>query len=99
MDKTMLRDELLTEWWAVDPLNRATVTTSRRYCHHCRPTDVYLVACLACGDGPLLAGELAALALTSKPALPPVVAEVLTKNGWRQRDEVRGKGPGWVCCR
>jgi hypothetical protein len=98
-DKSMLRDELLTEWWAVDPLTSSMVTTSQQYCHHCRPVDVYLVACLACGDGPLLAGELATLALTNKPALPPLVADVLTENGWRQLADVRGKGPGWVCCR
>ncbi|GAA1616422.1 hypothetical protein GCM10009789_83020 [Kribbella sancticallisti] len=98
-DKKLLQDELLTEWWALGQVEPATMTTEQKYCGQCRPSTVYLVACGICRDGPLLAGELAAVAIASEPDLPVVVAEALTDRGWRQLADVRGKGPGWVCCR
>lgn len=33
--------------------------TENRHCGHCQPHTVHIVACLVCGDGPILSGRLA----------------------------------------
>jgi hypothetical protein len=58
---------------------------------------VYAVACLACGDGPLLARELADFARDTDPAqLPTIVTTELTRTGWRWT--ATPHATGWVCC-
>lgn len=55
------------------------------------------MACLACGDGPLLTGRLAELARDTDPQLlPDVVTSELVRAGWRWADTPHASG--WVCC-
>jgi hypothetical protein len=68
--------------------------TKSRHCYRCQPHEVYVVACLVCGDGPILAGELAAQALDSTTGLPQMVLDELARHGWRPA----GNAAGWVCC-
>ncbi|MFG1626255.1 helix-turn-helix domain-containing protein [Kribbella sp. NPDC049227] len=90
-----LRDELQTESWSTagtDP-GRVEVT---RHCGRCQPHTVYAIACLACGDGPLLTGELVELARETEPQRPPeTVVDQLTATGWRWATTT--SGDGWVC--
>ncbi|MFF1818410.1 recombinase family protein [Kribbella sp. NPDC058245] len=91
-----LREELQTEWWSTSANgDRIQVT---RHCGRCQPHTVYAVACLACGDGPLLTGELADVARDTDPQeLPEVVVSELIRTGrcWTETSY----GNGWVCCR
>lgn len=90
-----LRDDLETVWWSIDPRDPAQVVEGR-HCVQCQPHRVYPVACRACGDGPILADELAEQASTTGVGgLPPAVTDLLVLNGWRPALD----GSGWVCCR
>jgi hypothetical protein len=94
-DRIRLREDLATEWWAADP-DRAGAVVKSRHCVRCQPHQVYVVACFACGDGPILAGDLAMMALDSEEDGPPApIREILEQNGWRPALN----GAGWVCCR
>lgn len=54
--------------------------------------------CLDCGDGPILAGELADTAHDADPQqLPSIVVDQLTAAGWRWATTALASG--WVCCR
>ncbi|HEY0616397.1 MAG TPA: recombinase family protein [Kribbella sp.] len=90
-----LREEVQTDWWSTtdtDP-DRIVVT---QHCGRCQPHSVYALACLACGDGPLLTGELAELARDTEPQeLPAVVTNQLTATGWQWA--TTSYGAGWVC--
>jgi hypothetical protein len=59
---------------------------------------VYVVACLVCGDGPILADQLAETGRDANPQqISGTVVDQLTATGWRW-----GAGntiSGWVCCR
>ena len=91
-----LREELQTDWWSTtdQDLSRIVVT---RHCGRCQPHTVYALACLACGDGPLLTGSLAELARDTDPQqLPAVVTDQLTASGWQWA--TTSYGAGWVCC-
>jgi hypothetical protein len=92
-----LREELQTVWWSVTTTPPGQVIQTR-HCGRCQPHNVYVVACLVCGDGPILAGPLADATRDADPQqLPTIVVDQLATAGWR-----RGTGAltlGWVCCR
>ncbi|MGW5190703.1 hypothetical protein ACWEOO_15700 [Kribbella sp. NPDC004138] len=55
------------------------------------------MACLACGDGPLLTGQLAEIARDIGPQqLPAVITDQLAAAGWQWT--TTSYGTGWVCC-
>lgn len=69
--------DLATPWLLRDP-DGAVV--ARRYCRGCAPRGpVGEIACVMCGDGPLLAGELAGDDLLTGAA----VDDWLLSSGWR----------------
>lgn len=90
-----LREELQTDWWSTTDQDPARVVVTR-HCGQCQPHTVYAVACLACGDGPLLAGELAELADSGPQQLPTIVTSELTRTGWRWIASPHATGR--VCC-
>ena len=91
-----LREEIQTNWWSTSTIDPGRVDVAQ-YCGRCQPHSVYAVACLACGDGPLLTGELAELARDTEPQqLPELVTSELTRAGWRWADTTHGSG--WICC-
>src|SRR5437016_1552714 len=68
----------------VDHLDHPGQLTEARHCGRCQPHNVYIVACLMCGDGPILAGELAEAIRDADPQqLPSIVVDQLTTSGWR----------------
>jgi hypothetical protein len=92
-----LREELQTAWWSVAEANPDQVIQTR-HCGRCQPHTVYVVACLVCGDGPILSGHLAEATLDADPQqLPAVVVDQLTAAGWRWGTGTLASG--WVCCR
>jgi hypothetical protein len=90
-----LREELRTAWWSTsdqDP-GRLSIT---RHCGHCQPHTVYILVCMICGDGPILAGQLARDVIDSQPVqLPAVVVDELTRTGWRRA--ATNHVTGWIC--
>ncbi|MGC4939830.1 recombinase family protein [Kribbella sp. DT2] len=91
-----LREELQTEWWSTTDTDPAKIVVTR-HCGRCQPHTVYAMACLACGDGPLLTGPLADVARDTDPQrLPAVVADQLTAAGWQWT--TTSYGSGWLCC-
>jgi hypothetical protein len=86
------RLDLQVVWLAAHPAHPAQLT-ARRFCAECQPRGVvYAIACRACGDGPMLTGDLAEAAVGGD--LLPVVTAALAARGWRPaRDR-----SGWVCC-
>jgi DNA invertase Pin-like site-specific DNA recombinase len=91
-----LREELQTDWWSTTDTDPARIVVTR-HCGRCQPHTVYAVACLACGDGPLLTGRLAELARDTEPQqLPAVVTDQLSASGWQRLTLTYGAG--WVCC-
>jgi DNA invertase Pin-like site-specific DNA recombinase len=92
-----LREELQTEWWSTTDTAPDRIVRTR-HCGRCQPHTVYAMACLACGDGPLLTGHLADLARDTDPqALPAVVTDQLTADGWQWT--TTSYGAGWICRR
>ncbi|MEV6415353.1 hypothetical protein [Kribbella sp. NPDC051718] len=92
-----LREELQTEWWSASDQDPARIVVTQ-HCGRCQPHTVYAMACLACGDGPLLAGELAELARDADPQqLPAVVTEQLIADEWQWA--TTSSGTGWICRR
>jgi hypothetical protein len=65
-----LREELETVWWSVTDQDPGQVSVTR-HCGQCQPHTVYVVACRICGDGPILAGQLAKLPATPTPSSCP----------------------------
>lgn len=89
-----LREELQTIWWS---LASADQLIKSRHCGQCQPHNVYVVACLVCGDGPILAGQLAEATRDAGPQRSPqVVIDELTRTGWRWATTPYASG--WVCC-
>jgi DNA invertase Pin-like site-specific DNA recombinase len=90
-----LREELQTEWWSTTGTDPARIEVTR-HCGRCQPHAVYALACLACGDGPLLTGQLAEVARDTEPQeLPAVVISQLTAAGWQWATTTYGAG--WIC--
>lgn len=51
---------------------------------------MYVVACLVCGDGPIVSGQLAKATIEADPQrLPSIVIDQLTTAGWRRRTSPR----------
>lgn len=72
------RADLATEWLVPEP--GGTVPILLRFCFGCAPgAPIDDVACVRCGDGPLLAGELTAMTLEASLA----VDVWLSARGWR----------------
>ncbi len=91
-----LREELQTEWWSTSDADPARIAVTH-HCGRCQPHTVYAMACLSCGDGPLLTGTLAELTRDTDPQqLPAVVTEQLTANEWQWA--TTPYGTGWICC-
>ncbi|MEV0291817.1 hypothetical protein AB0H36_47500 [Kribbella sp. NPDC050820] len=87
------RHDLQVVWLTETPTAPGHLTT-RRFCAECQPRGaVYPIVCRICADGPIVTGPLAEQAAAGE--LPPVVADALTADGWRQARD----GDGWVCPR
>lgn len=95
-DAARLREELQTEWWSTTGRDPDQIVV-KRHCGRCQPHTVYAMACLACGDGPLLTGQLAEIARDTGPQqLPAVVTDQFAAAGWQWT--TTSYGAGWVCC-
>ena len=71
----VLRGELATTWLVLDADG---AVQPHRFCHDCTPTGpVGDLTCTQCGDGPLLAGDLA------HPTSAALVERWLHAQGWR----------------
>jgi hypothetical protein len=87
------RQDLEVVWLYTDPTDPAAVV-ERSHCTQCQPRSGYTsVDCATCGDGPMLAGELAAHT-TAEPAPPAPVLDWLTTRGWRVAADGRTTCPG-----
>ncbi|GAA1582151.1 hypothetical protein GCM10009789_39870 [Kribbella sancticallisti] len=92
-----LREELQTDWWSTTAANPDRIEVTR-HCGRCQPHTVHAIACLTCGDGLLLTGELAELARDTDPQqLPGVVTDRLATSGWQWA--TTSYGTGWICNR
>ncbi len=81
-EATAQRADLAVTWLCADPDRPGQVLT-RRYCRRCQPhSPVADIACVACGDGPILAGALATAA-TGADAPPEPVQRWLAAEGWQ----------------
>lgn len=84
-DRWQQRQDLAITWLYPDPQQPDTVI-ERHHCAACQPHEhVTVLECPVCGDGPLLAGELAGQA--GAPADP--VRAWLVEHGWHE-DHERG---------
>ncbi len=83
-DRWRQRQDLAIAWLYPNPEHPGQEVLERRHCVECQPhQQVATVLCALCGDGPLLAGELAATAADESPPAP--VRTWLVNNGWRLR--------------
>ncbi|NLE81243.1 MAG: recombinase family protein [Rhodococcus sp.] len=74
------RADLAVSWLYLDPDAPGTIV-ARNHCRSCQPEEPAVdVACAVCGDGPILAGELAT---GTNDALSAPVQRWLTDAGWR----------------
>jgi hypothetical protein len=74
------RADLAVTWLHADPDRYGTII-SRHHCRHCEPGQpAFDIACSICGDGPILAGVLAAQAENGDLTKP--VQRWLTAAGW-----------------
>ncbi|TWE11113.1 recombinase family protein [Prauserella muralis] len=84
-DRWQQRQDLAITWLYPDPQQPDTVI-ERHHCAACQPHEhVTVLECPVCGDGPLLAGELAGQ--TAPPVEP--VRVWLVEHGWHE-DHKRG---------
>jgi hypothetical protein len=75
------RQDLAITWLYPDPASELRVV-ERVHCSACQPHQrVATVVCELCGDGPLLAGDLAAAVTDDRP--PALVRTWLAENGWQ----------------
>ncbi|MDV6277952.1 helix-turn-helix domain-containing protein [Rhodococcus erythropolis] len=73
------RADLTVTWLYRDPDTPGDIVAGH-HCRRCQPADPASdIACAVCGDGPILAGELA----ISADHLPRPVQRWLTEAGWR----------------
>jgi len=81
-EATAQRADLAVTWLSADP-HRPGQLLLRQHCHHCQPHHPVLdVACAVCGDGPILAGDLAT-DLTDAGPPPKPVQQWLAADGWQ----------------
>lgn len=77
------RQDLAITWLSPDP-QRPGAVVERHHCAACQPHEqVTVLECPLCGDGPMLAGELARQA--ESPAEP--IRVWLVEHGWHDDDE------------
>jgi hypothetical protein len=88
----VLRQELATVWLFFTDGPEAGVV-ARRYCRACAPSGpVTDVACVVCGDGPLLAGELGSAGAWG------TVSAWLGEQGWRRGSGEIGDSDELLLC-
>ncbi len=81
-EATAQRADLAVTWLCADPDRPGQVLT-RRHCRRCQPhSPVADIACVVCGDGPILAGALATAA-TGAGTPPEPVRRWLAAEGWQ----------------
>ncbi len=81
-EATTQRADLAVTWLSTEPGRPGQVLT-RRHCRRCQPHGpVVDIACAVCGDGPILAGNLAT-ATTDAGAPPESVQHWLAADGWQ----------------
>jgi len=81
-EATAQRADLAVTWLCADP-DRPRQVLIRRHCRRCQPhSPVADIACVVCGDGPILAGALAA-AVTGAGSPPEPVQRWLAAEGWQ----------------
>jgi len=86
-EATAQRADLAVTWLSADPDRLGQVLTRRHY-RHCQPhSPVADIACVVCGDGPILAGALAA-AVTGAGSPPEPVQRWLAAEGWQLTPEL-----------
>jgi len=86
-EATAQRADLAVTWLCADPDRPGQVLT-RRHCRRCPPhSPVADIACVACGDGPILAGGLATTA-TGADTPPEPVQRWLAAEGWQLTPEL-----------
>jgi len=86
-EATTQRADLAVTWLRTDP-NRPGRLLPRQHCRHCQPHGpVVDIACAVCGDGPILAGDLATAA-TDAGTPPEPVQQWLAADGWRLTPEL-----------
>ncbi len=86
-EATAQRVDLAVTWLCTDPDRPGQILT-RRHCRRCQPhSAVADVACVACGDGPILAGDLATAA-TGADTPPEPVQRWLAAEGWQLTPEL-----------
>lgn len=97
-DRMLMLEDQCTTWLYADPTT-ASGLAEQLHCAQCQPhSDFELVSCRRCGDGPILAGPLAALGSGLRP--PPIVRDWLHRAGWRENAEgglVCGSHPVGSC--
>ena len=81
-EATTQRADLAVTWLSTEP-GRPGQVLPRRHCRRCQPhAPVVDIACAVCGDGPILAGNLAT-ATTDAGAPPESVQHWLAADGWQ----------------
>lgn len=77
------RQDLAIVWLYPDPLRPGTVV-EKRHCAHCQPHQRFqTIVCPLCGDGPMVAGDLAE-AMPDPDSPPAPVLGWLAEHGWRE---------------
>jgi hypothetical protein len=91
-DRWRQRQDLAVTWLYPDPDQPGHVA-ERRHCTECQPHEnVASIECAVCGDGPLLAADLAQSAADRGGELPEPARGWLTSHGWHHNDAL-----GWIC--
>ncbi len=86
-EATTQRADLAVTWLSADP-HRPGQLLPRQHCRHCQPHGPVLdLACAVCGDGPILAGDLATAAIDAGPP-PKPVQQWLAADGWQLTPEL-----------
>jgi len=86
-EATTQRADLAVTWLSADP-HRPGQLLPRQHCRHCQPHGPVLdIACAMCGDGPILAGDLATAAIDAGPP-PKPVQQWLAADGWQLTPEL-----------
>jgi len=86
-EATTQRADLAVTWLCTDP-HRPGRLLPRQHCRHCQPHGpVVDIACAVCGDGPILAGDLATAAIDAGTP-PEPVQQWLGADGWRLTPEL-----------
>jgi len=86
-EATTQRADLAVTWLSADP-DRPGQLLPHRHCRRCQPHHpVRDIACVVCGDGPILAGDLA-IAATDADVPPKPVQRWLTADGWQLNPEL-----------